>query len=116
MKTDIESRAHIVVLVDAFYGKAVRDPLLGPVFANTNLPAHMPVMYQFWASMLLGERSYQGNPFHKHMSLAITPAHFDRWLKLFTETVDALFAGERAEEAKTRAQSIAGIFQHKLGF
>ena len=39
---------------------------------------------------------------------------FDRWLSLFTTTVDELFEGQKAEEAKQRAVSIAGIFQYKM--
>jgi hemoglobin len=65
--------------------------------------------------MLLGDQSYQGNPFQKHISLSIDPTHFERWLELFTRTVDEHFAGESADEVKDRAQSIAGIWQHKMG-
>jgi hemoglobin len=65
--------------------------------------------------MLLGETSYKGNPFQSHLNLAIEMQHFDRWLKLFKETVDEHFTGEKAEETKMRAQAIAGVFQHKMG-
>lgn len=65
--------------------------------------------------MLLGEQRYTGNPFQKHRTLPIEARHFDQWLKLFIETVDENFEGEKAEEIKMRAQSIARIFQHKMG-
>jgi hemoglobin len=63
---------------------------------------------------LLGDQSYQGNPFQRHIHLAISTTHFNRWLELFTETVDENFSGFKADEVKSRAQSIAGIWQFKL--
>ena|SRR5690349_13114688 len=112
---DITSRADIQLLVDSFYSKVKVDPLIGPVFAHLDWPKHLPTMYNFWSSMLLGDRSYDGNPFQKHIPLKIGVEHFERWLQLFTATVDELFAGPVAADAKARAVSIAGLFQHRLG-
>ena len=115
MKNDILTRDDIKVLVDGFYAKVQADPLLGPVFSHVDWPQHLPIMYNFWSSMLLGDQSYRGNPLQKHLPLAIEGSHFDRWLSLFTETVDMHFQGERADEIKMRARSIAGIFQMRMG-
>jgi hemoglobin len=112
---DIATRADIELLVNEFYEKVLKDDLLAPVFQHIDLPHHLPVLYNFWSSVLLGDQSYKSNPFQKHIDLPITTTHFDRWLLLFTGTVDEYFAGEKAAEAKQRALSIAGIFQHKLG-
>lgn len=112
---EIKTKAEIVTLVDRFYEKVKHDLLLAPVFAHVDWPKHLPIMYNFWSSMLLGDQSYQGNPFQKHIGLSIQAEHFDRWITLFIETVDQNFVGEKAEEVKQRAQSIAGVFQHKLG-
>jgi len=111
----LETRNEIKILVDKFYEKVNQDSLLAPVFAHVDWPHHLPVMYNFWASMLLGEQSYQGNPFQKHVPLPLKADHFDQWLKLFVETVDENFEGDRAQEVKDRARSIARVFQHKLG-
>lgn len=114
---EIETPAEIKELVDAFYDKVNQDTLLSPVFnefAGVDWEKHLPVMYSFWGSMLLGDFSYKGNPFLKHIPLPIEKAHFDRWLELFMETIDEHFIGEKAIEARQRAQSIAGIFQYKL--
>ncbi|MBS1487212.1 MAG: cbb3-type cytochrome oxidase assembly protein CcoS [Bacteroidetes bacterium] len=113
--TDIETRQHVMTLVNAFYDDVKADALLGPVFSHVDWPTHLPTMYNFWSSMLLGDQSYDGNPFQKHKPLPIQRQHFTRWLTLFTATVDRHFSGTKADEAKMRAQSIAGIFQHKLG-
>jgi hemoglobin len=112
---DIETRNDIIHLVDSFYDKAKADELLGPVFAHLDWPKHLPTMYNFWSSMIFGENSYQGNPFQKHIPLKINATHFERWLSLFHETVDQNFEGFNSVEIKSRAQSIARLFQHRLG-
>ena len=111
----LETRSEIKILVDKFYQKVNQDSLLAPVFAHVDWPHHLPIMYRFWSSMLLGEQSYQGNPFQKHVPLPLKADHFDQWLKLFEATVDENFEGDKAQEAKDRARSIARVFQHKLG-
>ena len=111
---DINNREDIIALVNLFYEKVKKDDLLASFFAHVNWPKHLPTMYDFWASMLLGERTYMGAPFQKHISLGIESEHFDRWLFIFHQTVNENFKGEKAEEAKQRAASIAGVWQHKL--
>jgi hemoglobin len=112
---EIEKRSDIEFLVDTFYEKVKADSLLSPVFAHVDWVTHLPIMYNFWSSMMLGDQSYQGNPFQKHVGLPLSTEHFKRWLALFTETVDSNFTGDRALEIKSRASNIAGMFQYKLG-
>jgi hemoglobin len=111
---EIIAREDVILLVNNFYEKVKADELLGPLFAHVDWPHHLPIMYSFWSSMLLGEQSYQGNPFQKHMSLPLEGKHFDRWLELFFLTVDETFIGDKAIEVKDRAQSIARVWQYKL--
>lgn len=115
MTSDIKNREDIQVLVNEFYAKVQDDPLLEPVFTHVDWPHHLPIMYNFWSAMLLGDQSYSGNPLQKHLPLPIQRQHFQQWLKLFKETVDENFSGEKAEEVKMRAESIAGIFQIRMG-
>jgi hemoglobin len=112
---DILNRSDIEKLVNAFYDKVKSDQMIGPLFSHVDWPAHLPTMYDFWSSMLLGDQTYRGNPLAKHLPLPLQREHFERWLKLFRQTVDENFSGEKAEEVKMRAQSIAGIFQVKMG-
>jgi hemoglobin len=112
--TDIVTRRDIEILVNRFYEKVQADSLLAPHFNHVNWETHLPIMHSFWASMMLGEQSYRGNPFQKHVNLPIGPEHFSEWLKLFIEVVDENFRGEKAEEIKTRAQQIAQVFQYKM--
>ena len=112
---DIVNHKDIVLLVDSFYAKVRTDDLLKPIFDHVDWSHHLPTMYNFWTSIVLGGQAFHGDPFQKHAHLPIDSSHFNRWLRLFTRTVDEHFAGFKADEVKSRATSIAGIFQHKMG-
>ena len=49
-----------------------------------------------------------------HERVPLNAGQFDQWTKLFTSTVDEHFSGEKAELAKQRALSIAGIMKLKI--
>ncbi|MBA9077669.1 MULTISPECIES: group III truncated hemoglobin [Rufibacter] len=118
LKTDIATEDDIKLLVDTFYNNVNQDELLGPVFndvAHVDWAHHLPKMYNFWSTVLFGSMAYKGQPFPRHLSLPIERAHFTRWIVLFTQTVEDLFAGEMADQAKQKATSIANIFQMKMG-
>jgi hemoglobin len=119
---DIETRADCERLVRAFYGRALEDPVIGFIFtdvAKLDLEAHVPKITSFWETILLGARSYGGGAFRPHAVLhaqvGLRPGHFDRWLALWRTTVDELFAGPRAELAKTHAERVAQAFLARLG-
>lgn len=115
---DIQTDEDVRNLVYTFYGKVKEDELLGPVFTAA-LPEdwseHLQIMCNFWSTMLLYSAQYRGDPMTKHFSLPIAPTHFSQWLTLFNGTVDSLFAGEVADNAKARAKNIARIMQSMLG-
>lgn len=112
---DILDRDDIVRLVNRFYDRVRQDALLAPIFSHVDWPAHLPTMYEFWASLLLGEGTYRGNPLQKHLVLDIRREHFEQWLKLFGDTLEAEFRGPKADEALDRARNIASLFQHRMG-
>ena len=121
MKKDIETRADIIVLMDQFYEKIKVNTLLRPIFvdvAQLDFDAHMPILYDFWCTLLLGDMSYTRNAMEVHISLhrksALTNVHFDEWLRLFNDTADELYSGEKVSEAKYRAKSIAGLMLYKV--
>ncbi|RTQ49124.1 group III truncated hemoglobin [Hymenobacter gummosus] len=114
---DITTEADIRTLVDRFYDKVNQDELLGPIFndvARVHWQAHLPTMYDFWSSLLLGTGRYKGRPFPKHWPLPIGSAHFRRWLQLFYAAVMENFAGPTAEQAKVKALNIAKMFEHRM--
>lgn len=115
MRKDITTKEDIALLVDRFYGKVLQDEKLKPFFAGLDFAAHKPHMVHFWSFVLLDEPGYKTNVTEKHLHMPIKQDHFDRWLELFTETVDELFAGAKAEMAKQRAFTIAWTIGRKLG-
>jgi hemoglobin len=119
--TDITSRADIERLVNTFYERVRGDELLGPIFdtvAQVDWDAHLPKMYAFWDAVLFGTTGFKGNPMAVHRALAqktpLTPREFERWLGIFNQSVDALFAGPMADEAKIRAVRIAATMQYHI--
>lgn len=114
-KSDIRNNEDITRLITEFYTRVRADQQLAPHFAHVDWDHHTPVIIDFWKMILLGDSNYKGNPFMKHLTLSLSKEDFTRWLFHFRNTVDELFSGEKADEAKTRAESIANIFQFKLG-
>jgi hemoglobin len=115
---DIATPEDIKLLVDSFYARVREDELIGPIFndvARVDWEHHLPLLYKFWGTLLFRSAEYKGNPFSKHLFLPVDKAHFQRWVSLFVSTVDNLFAGPKAEEAKGYARSIADTFQNRMG-
>ncbi len=121
MKNDITTPEDIRHLIDSFYMRVRADDKIGYIFndiAKVDWAHHLPKMYMFWEFMLLGRDGYHGNPMEPHQKLIqkvkLTPEHFERWVQLFTETVDEHFEGLNAEEAKNKAKLIAMTWIPKL--
>lgn len=121
MRKDIENRKDIELVIDSFYSKVRRDEVIGYIFndvARVDWEHHTPVICDFWENILFQTRAYTGNPMLTHLKLhaltSLTSTHFERWKKLFTETVDDHFEGKNAELAKQRALSIATMMQIKI--
>lgn len=121
MPHDLTSRDDVERLVVEFYRRAFADPLIGPIFtdiAEMDLGAHLPIMCDFWETVLFRAGVYRRNALQVHRDLhALTPLlpeHFERWLRVWDGTVDDLFAGEKAELAKVQANRIAGSIGRRL--
>lgn len=117
MKQDISKIEDIQLMVNTFYGRIRENEILGPIFNNTiqdRWPEHLAKMYRFWESILLNGYSYHGAPFPPHAKLPIDRSHFDIWVGIFNNTVDDLFSGPIADEAKYRGALMANIFNSKI--
>ncbi|MEZ5319474.1 MAG: group III truncated hemoglobin [Vicinamibacterales bacterium] len=119
--SDVRTRDDVIRMVDAFYARVRSDSRLGPVFdevARVDWDAHLPKMYAFWEGALFGTPGFRGEPLAVHAALArrvpLGPDDFGRWLELFAETVDALFAGPVATSAKRRAERIADVMLERI--
>lgn len=110
----IEEHEDVELLVHSFYEKVVLDPMLSPFFRHLNFDAHLPRMVHFWTFVLLDEAGYTTDVTKKHVHMKLDNEHFDRWLALFNETVDAHFYGEKAEKAKQNALLVGWTIQSKM--
>ena len=116
-KLDILSLTDIKMLVDIFYERIRANDLLGPIFnsiLNDRWSSHLQKMYRFWQTVLLQEHTYTGSPFVPHAKLPIDQLHFDTWLTIWNDTINDLFEGEKAEEAKWRGDKMAEMFLYKI--
>jgi len=118
---DLASRDDVEILVRTFYARAFADPLLGPIFvdvARMDLAAHLPVMCDFWQTVLFRAGLYRRNALQVHVDLhnlfPLSSQHFTRWLALWVTSVDDHFAGEKAERAKAQATRIAYSMSRRL--
>jgi len=98
------TRQDIRALIELFYARVRADENLGPIFhakigeTDAEWLPHLAKIENFWANVMLHERSYQGNPLMKHAAVReIQPAHFERWLDIFERSAqEALPAGKAA--------------------
>ncbi len=118
---DIETEQDVKLFLDAFYEKVKVDDTIAYLFnevANLDWDAHMPKIYAFWEGILLGKVGFRGDVMGMHIRLdqkeKITTQHFDRWIMLFTETVNQLYKGDKADEAINRARMIRSTIEFNL--
>lgn len=119
MQRDIENLDDIKVLVDEFYGKVRQDELLKNIFEEViqdRWPQHLEKMYRFWQTVLLGKHTYKGSPFPPHSHLPVDAEHFNRWVKLWIQTVKRHYTGKRADKAIWQGTRMAEMFQSKIQF
>ncbi len=121
MKADISNRADIERMVLQFYEKVKADKTIGFIFTEVvemNWEKHIPVIVDFWETILLDNPVYTKNAMEVHYDLnkkiPLQKEHFDSWVHLFTTTIDDLFEGKVTELAKTRARSIAAVMLFKM--
>lgn len=118
---DLADRDDVYALLSRFYGRALEDDLLAGPFADVRamgLEAHLPVMCDFWETVLFRAGLYRGSALTVHREVhhdhPLTHEHFIRWLTLWLDTVDAMYRGPVAEQAKTQARRIAWAMHRRL--
>ncbi|WP_442266412.1 group III truncated hemoglobin [Tenacibaculum sp. ZS6-P6] len=124
IKKEIVNRADVYLLVSSFYDKIKKDEIIGHFFLNA-IPEsewnnHLEHLTDFWETNLFFVRKFKGNPIQKHRDVdansnfKISQEHFGRWLQLWFTTIDELFIGEKAHQAKERARNIASMLFFKI--
>ncbi len=102
-------------VVHAFYDRVRADALLGPVFDRViaeDWDSHLAKLCDFWSSVLLMSGRFKGAPMVAHVRIEeIAPEHFQRWLALFRETVQAICPPPAAALFIARSELIAQSLQ-----
>ena len=122
MKSDIKSRDDVYLLVSSFYKKVRKNEVLGPFFNDTikDWDEHLERLTTFWESSLFLKTKYTGNPLEAHVKVdvannnSIDNLHFGIWLNLWYQTIDELFEGDYAENAKRRARKMGTFLYLKI--
>jgi hemoglobin len=103
------TRPEIEQVVAAFYAQIRSHAVLGPVFAAhiTDWPPHEAKISRFWASAILHERSYDGNPMAVHLKAKnVRPGMFSVWLELFDTVLNTELQPDQARAWSALAHRI----------
>lgn len=119
--TDILTREDLHLLMSEFYKKLLADDKINFIFtevAKIDLETHLWDLVNFWEQILFDKGSYRKNVLQIHTDLnqqsKLSAEHFAIWLNYFNTTIDENFAGQTAENMKTRALSIATVMKIKM--
>ncbi|MBK7465805.1 MAG: group III truncated hemoglobin [Saprospiraceae bacterium] len=106
---DIENRKDIESLVNSFYDKVKQNPIIDKFFTpeqGFSFERHIPIMCDFWETILLHQQTYSGSPVAKHFEvdrkIKIDKTHFDEWVSLFFQVSMKLFK----EKLRKRRKSV----------
>lgn len=118
---DLADRSDVEHLLRDFYGRAFDDALLRHVFVDVvhmDLEDHLPVIVDFWVKVLFNTGTYNGSAMRVHRRVhervPLTAEHFDRWLRLWRDSLDASFSGPVTEAADDHARRMARTFLRNL--
>jgi hemoglobin len=111
MKHEDISEESLRHLVELFYERVRSDPLIGPVFENAidDWPEHLDTLAAFWSSVMLTSGRYKGRPLPAHLkhSHEIDSRSFARWLAIWNDATNHVFAPASAAALQQKAARIA---------
>ena len=113
------TEAMIHTLVHGFYDRIRADAELGPIFTAQieDWEPHLAKMCDFWSSMLLMSKRYEGRPVPAHLKIPdLDRPHFERWLDLFRGAARDLSPPDAAALFIDRAERVAQSLQLSLDF
>lgn len=121
MPGDLDRPGALERFIEAFYRRLLQDPLLSPLFldvAGIDLAVHLPRIKAYWRKMLFADPAYQRHMMARHRAVhARVPfhaEHYQRWLRLFEETLAEEACGPVAERAERLARRVAGNMRRNL--
>lgn len=118
---DIQTQNDLYLIVDEFYKKLLSDERISYIFTDVvkiKIEEHLPILVTFWSQGILGTGGYTKNLTQIHLDINekeyLSPELFTIWLTHFNNSVDQNFKGQKAEQIKTQALSIATVMQIKI--
>lgn len=123
MQYETITKENIRRMVDHFYSQVLKDDLIGDFFIeklgdemiSDEWLHHLDLLRDFWASIILGDSAYRGQPIKPHLDMEdLKRESFERWLELFSQTIDKLYVKEQADIFKMHSQKIANSFMKSL--
>ena len=121
---DLDTEEEIVEMVTRQYVDVGQDDLLAPYFnfgpGFIDWQAHIRTVADYWCHVLLYAPGYEIDVIESHRHLhdraPFTPDLFDRWLRIFHDTVNGGWTGPKATTATKRATGMAwAMAQRFLG-
>ena len=106
-------------VVHTFYDRIRTDAVLGLIFTAQiqDWTPHLAKMCDFWSSVLLMTRRYDGRPVPAHVKIpGLEHEHFAHWLELFRATAREIAPPEAAGLFIDRAERIAQSLQLSIDF
>ena len=98
VKKDISSRADIELFIRYFYERVKLDDTIGIIFTEIvamNWEHHIPLITDFWETILLDNPVYKNNAmevhYHLHKIFPLHKEHFDAWLNLFNDSIQEMY-------------------------
>lgn len=121
MKKDISNRNDLYLIVSEFYKKLLINNEMKHFFEKfqnkNNLEVHLQILVDFWDNVLFQSGKYRKNAMRPHIDLhqekPFSEKHFEIWLQLFNQSIDAHFEGTNTTIIKNRALSIAAVMRIK---
>ena len=123
MQSNEITKENINKLVITFYTKVMKNEKISPFFIEKLGPdmkseiwqKHITLLTDFWYTISFGRGNYNGSPFAPHMQISgLDRESFEKWLKLFFESLDKLYTEDIALKFKERASIIASNFMRNL--
>ncbi len=123
MKYQTITKKNIHAMLDHFYSAVLKDELIADFFIerlddemiSDEWQHHLDLLTDFWASRLLNDPAYKGQPIKPHIKMqGLSRESFKRWLELFSDIVDKMYEREAAEQFKEHAHIIANNFMKLL--
>jgi len=123
MQYETIDKKNIRRMMDHFYSQVIKDELLADFFIeklgdemiSDEWLRHLNLLTDFWASRILNDTDYNGQPLKPHIQMkSLTRETFERWIKVFYQSVDKYYTKEPADIFKAHGKEIANNFMRLL--